>query len=82
MLIVSATTALNAWLMQPVLDEIFLKKNEKMLYIIPVVVVVLALVKGLATFYQQTSMKKMGQKILTEIQLKLYSCHLYTSRCV
>lgn len=77
MLIVSATTALNAWLMQPVLDEIFLKKNEKMLYIIPVVVVVLALVKGLATFYQQTSMKKMGQKILTEIQLKLYSHLIY-----
>jgi ATP-binding cassette, subfamily B, bacterial MsbA len=78
MLIVSVTTALNAYLMQPVLDDIFLKQDNRMLYIVPVVVILNALIKGGATFYQTTSLKVIGQSILTEIQLRLYS-HLINS---
>ena len=35
MVLVSAATAINAWLMQPVLDDIFIKKNEALIFIIP-----------------------------------------------
>lgn len=72
MLIVSITTALSAWLMQPILDQIFLKKDKTMLYLIPVAVIVNALIKGGATYYQSSLMKVVGQKILTDIQLRLY----------
>ena len=37
MIIVSATTAINAWMMQPVLDDIFIKKDERLILIIPLV---------------------------------------------
>jgi len=77
MLIVSVTTAVNAWLMQPVLDDIFLKQNHKMLYLIPIAVIINALIKCAATFYQTTTLKVIGQKILTEIQLRLYSHLIY-----
>jgi len=73
MALVSATTALNAWIMQPVLDDIFLNRNATMLIIIPIVVVINALIKCAATFYQTTQLKLIGQRILTELQLKLYS---------
>ena len=73
MIVVSITTALNAWFMQPVLDDIFLKQDEKMLLILPIAVVINAIIKSAATFYQTTQLKIIGQKILTELQLKLYS---------
>ncbi|MDF3046962.1 MAG: type multidrug transport system [Candidatus Midichloriaceae bacterium] len=78
MLVVSVTTAVNAWLMQPVLDDIFLKQNHKMLYLIPIAVIINALIKCAATFYQTTTLKVIGQKILTEIQLRLYSHLIYS----
>ena len=78
MIIGSATTAVNAWLMQPVLDDIFFNKRLQMLYIIPVVIFVNTLVNGLASFYESTIMKRIGQKIVVDIQLRLYS-HLIHS---
>lgn len=77
MMIVAITTAINAWMMQPVMDDIFLKQNHKMLYIIPIGIIVNSVVKCIATFYQQTTLKMIGQNILTEIQLKLYSHLIY-----
>jgi subfamily B ATP-binding cassette protein MsbA len=77
MLVVSLTTALNAWMLKPVLDEIFLNKNTTMLYIIPAAVFFNALIKGAASFYQSSTMKMIGQKILTDIQLRLYTHLIY-----
>jgi ATP-binding cassette, subfamily B, bacterial MsbA len=77
MIIVSASTAMNAWMMQPVLDDIFLSKNVTMLYIIPVAVIINAIIKCIASFYQSTTLKIVGQKILTELQLRLYSHLIY-----
>ena len=36
MALIAAATAGNAWLMQPVLDEIFINKNQKLIFIIPI----------------------------------------------
>jgi subfamily B ATP-binding cassette protein MsbA len=78
MVVVSITTAVNAWIMQPVLDDIFLKRDHTMLYLIPLAVVINAIIKCAATFYQTTTLKVIGQKILTEIQLRLYSHLIYS----
>lgn len=77
MLVVSFTTAVNAWIMQPLLDDVFLKKDKTMLYIIPAAVVAIAVIKGLATYFQSLVMKMVGQKIITDIQLRLYSHLIY-----
>ena len=47
-----AATAGNAWLMQPVLDEIFINKNQKLIFIIPIIVFLIALTKGIASYFQ------------------------------
>lgn len=77
MIIVALTTAASAWMMQPVLDEIFLKKDHTMLYLVPLAVVLNAIIKCVATFYQSTTLKIIGQKILTEVQLRLYAHLIY-----
>ncbi len=78
MFIISITTALNAWLMQPVLDEIFFKKESSMLLLIPMAVLVNSVIKGVASFYQSSTMKIVGQRIVNDIQIRLYS-HLVHS---
>ncbi|AIF81074.1 ABC type multidrug transport system [endosymbiont of Acanthamoeba sp. UWC8] len=77
MIIISVTTSIGAWLMQPVLDDIFVKKDLTMLYIVPFAVVVNAIIKGIASFLQSYTMKKIGQKIISDIQLRLYEHLIY-----
>ncbi|WHQ47215.1 MAG: ABC transporter ATP-binding protein/permease [Candidatus Midichloria sp.] len=77
MFVAAVTTAINAWLMQPVLDSIFFNKELTMLYIVPTFVVINSIVKGGAYFYQLSTMKKLGQKIINDLQIRLYSHLIY-----
>ena len=47
-----------------------------MLFIIPFAVFSVAFIKGIATYGQSYIMKYVGQRIITDMQQKLYS-HLY-----
>lgn len=73
MIVVAITTVISAWLMQPVLDDIFLQRKHSMLIIIPVAVLLNSVIKGVANFYQNVKMKIVGQRILTSMQLDMYS---------
>jgi len=73
MAIVAATTATNAWLMQPVLDEVFLNKNTQLLLLVPIVVMTIAIVKGLASYGESIFMEYSGEKIISDIRYRLFS---------
>ena len=51
MVLVAAATATNAWLMQPVLDDIFIKKNKDLIIIIPAAILTIAFIKGVASYF-------------------------------
>jgi len=71
--LVAASTAANAWLMQPLLDKVFVERNETLLLLIPAAVIALALIKGLAGYAQSVWMTTIGQRIVANIQLKLFA---------
>ena len=73
MILVAAATAANAWLMQPVLDEVFLKRNEAMLLLVPLAVLAIALIKGVAGYLQGYIMAAVGQRIIADVQIDLFS---------
>ena len=73
MALVAGATAANAWLMQPVLDDVFLKRNETMLYAVPIAILVIALIKGGATYGQSVLMNHVGQRIISAVQLSMFS---------
>ncbi len=73
MIIVATATAISAWLMKPVLDDVFLKKDQTMLTIIPFIVVIITLIKGIATFYQTMIMQMIGQHVVMHIQSDLFT---------
>lgn len=77
MLIVSACTSINAYLLKPTLDKIFLEKNQSHLYILPAIIILLFISKGLANYYQSKTSKFLSQRILNDIQLRLYTHLIY-----
>lgn len=78
MVIAAAATACNAWLLQPALDKIFIEKNRDMLMIIPLAVFTIAIVNALVSYGQTLLMRYIGQRIIADMQVKLFS-HLMTS---
>jgi subfamily B ATP-binding cassette protein MsbA len=73
MALVAAATAANAWLMQPVLDDVFLNRNEKLLVIVPLAVIAIAVLKGGAAYGQAVQMSYVGQRIISAVQIRMFA---------
>jgi subfamily B ATP-binding cassette protein MsbA len=69
----AASTALRAWLMQPVLDSIFVGRDESLLLAISAAALVLALIKGLTDYGQSILMTRVGLRVITDVQKALYA---------
>jgi subfamily B ATP-binding cassette protein MsbA len=72
MIIVGAITASLAFLVKPVLDEIFIKRNGQMLVWVPLAVIILYLLKGVCTYTQTVLMSFIGQRIIADLRNSLY----------
>lgn len=72
MIAVAATTAIQAKLIEPILDKIFIDKNMDLLLYVAGLVLGVSIVKGLASYGQLFSMKYLGQRIITNMQIELY----------
>ena len=73
MAVMAGATAANAWLMQPMLDRVFVDKDERLLVVIPVAVIALAFVKGIANYAQAVLMTTVGQRVVADIQRALFA---------
>jgi ATP-binding cassette, subfamily B, bacterial MsbA len=72
MLGVAACTAASAYLIKPVLDEIFIDKNVDMLKFLPMVVLLIFLVKSLCAWGQGYLMSYVGNRIVVDLRQQLY----------
>lgn len=70
---VSAMTAALAWLVRPVLDDIFIDKDVNMLFILPGVLVLVGLLKGAFSFCQSYLMEYTGSRVIMDIRRRLYN---------
>ncbi len=72
MALVAATTGLNAWLLEPAIDKVFVEQVPGMLIWVPLVLVAVACLRGGATYLQSILMHGVGQRIIAETQVKMY----------
>ncbi len=70
--VVSAATGAAAWIVKPVMDDIFLSKDTTLLKILPIGFILIYTIKGLARYGQSYLMRSIGQKIITKIRNELY----------
>lgn len=61
MILASGGTAASAWLVEPVLNKIFVEKNETLLYILPYAIIFVYFLKNLGTFMQAYFTAYIGQ---------------------
>jgi ATP-binding cassette, subfamily B, bacterial MsbA len=73
MIVVAASTSATAFLVKPVLDEIFMGKNERMLMVMPALVLVIYLFRGFAMYGEQYLMHFVGERIIKKFRDQLYS---------
>ena len=69
MIISAVTTAASAWLLDPAIKEIFLNQNKTMLYMIPLAIIIVFVLKGLSTFVVRIVTIKIGMKVVENIQI-------------
>lgn len=72
MVIVAICAAAIVWLTKPAIDKILVAKDEVMLIIIPMIMLGVYTVKGIAEYFQGYMIKYAGQKILTDMQIQMY----------
>jgi ATP-binding cassette, subfamily B, bacterial MsbA len=70
--VVAAATAANAWLMEPVLDKIFVGREASLLWVIALTVMAIATTKGIASYFQSVLMYRVGQRMVADIQRALF----------
>ena len=72
MLVTAGSTAALAWVVKPVIDDIFVAKDLYKLKILPFAVVLIYLLRGLAVYGQEFFMNHVGQGIVQQIRNRLY----------
>ncbi len=72
MIFVSLLTSAQAFLVKPALDDIFLKRDEKTLFFLPLAIILLFLLKGLFDYGQAYLMNYVGLRIVADLREKLY----------
>ena len=72
MVFVAGATAASAWLMKPVINDVFVAKNKEFLLPISIAVLVTFAIKGIANYVQSVIMHFVGQRIITDTQHRLY----------
>jgi subfamily B ATP-binding cassette protein MsbA len=71
--VVALSTAGAAYLVQPALDEIFIKKDQSALVFIPFLLVAVFLAKGIGLFIQKYLMSYCGTKVLEQLRYELFA---------
>ncbi|WP_103641838.1 ABC transporter ATP-binding protein [Campylobacter concisus] len=67
----SGGTAVSAYLVEPVLNKIFVEKNEKLLYLLPCAIIAIYLVKNIGTFMQAYFTAYIGQDTIRRFREKM-----------
>ena len=70
--LIAATTALSAWIIGRVVDQVFVGRNLTALSEITAAIVTIYTVKGLATYGQQVVMSRVGNAIVADIQRAIF----------
>ncbi len=73
MALMAAATAFSAWLMEPVVNEVFIGENRDILWPLGAVVFLTFLIKGFANYGQSVLMSFVGFRIIADNQNRLFA---------
>ncbi len=71
-IIIAATTALNAWLIKDLINEVFFEKLPAMLWTLTGILVINGCVRGFSLYAQAVTIGRIGNAIVSRTQARLY----------
>jgi subfamily B ATP-binding cassette protein MsbA len=84
--VVAAMEGSIAWLVKPAMDDVFIRRDERMLKLIPLLFLAAYIAKGLARYGQSYLMASIGERVIARLRRDLYahlqrmSLSFFTSR--
>jgi ATP-binding cassette, subfamily B, bacterial MsbA len=69
----AGATGLSAYLMKDVINQIFVDRDQRALVWIPSVIVVVFIVKGFASYYQEVILSRIGNSIVADTQKRMFA---------
>ena len=73
MIVIAGTTSFHAWLIKPALDKVFVQKDQFWLIWIPVIVLVVTVIKGFATYFQLFTLNVLSMRITADLRKRFYA---------
>ncbi len=72
MCLVAASTALSAWILRDVVNQVFVDRNVTVLGLLVVGVVLISLVRGISLYASTLTLTKIGNAIVAEMQMRVF----------
>jgi len=71
-LIVSGINGAIAWLVKPAMDKIFVEGNYKYIYLLPLGIIILYILRGACSFLQSYLMQTAGMKLVRDLRNRFF----------
>ena len=69
--LVAISTSSIAWLLDPAIKKIFIEKDQTLIFIIPIAIIIAFSVKGFSLYFAKTILIKVGQEVTKILQLQV-----------
>ena len=70
-ILVAGSTSATAWLLDPAIEKIFLNKDQTLLILIPLLIILAFATKGISLYLAKVTMFKVAEEVKKEIQLDM-----------
>tara|TARA_A100001388_G_scaffold271184_1_gene249624 strand:+ start:882 stop:2624 length:1743 start_codon:yes stop_codon:yes gene_type:complete len=72
-LLLAISTSSVAYLLDPAIDELFINKDQKLIYIIPLLIVLAFAVKGLSLYVAKVIMISVSEEVRRDVQVDMFA---------
>ena len=77
-ILVAGSTSAIAWLLDPAIKKLFIEKDQTLIVIIPLMIIVAFTVKGLSLYFAKATMISVGEEIKKELQVNMVNSLIKT----
>jgi len=70
-ILVAASTSAIAWLLDPAIKKIFIDKDENLIFVIPLMIILAFAVKGVSLYLAKSTMISVGEEIKKKLQFDM-----------
>ena len=77
-ILVAGSTSAIAWLLDPAIKKIFIEKDQSLIFLIPLMIIVAFTTKGLSLYFAKATMISVGEEIKKSLQLDMVKSLIIT----